>query len=133
MEQPTQLAAEAPDGGDRPVVVLPVLAFLSLVGGQLPSFSTRANLFAISLGGTMLTLGLARRPARTPARLGSGTVWWLVPLAIFAVFEGSTYLLGSTADYPTFSKLTDPLLEDELLRTAGYFAWLTGFWALARR
>ncbi|HEV7707486.1 MAG TPA: hypothetical protein VGP16_04765, partial [Asanoa sp.] len=68
-----------------------------------------------------------------PARLGPGTAWWLVPVAIFGVFEGSTFLLGSMAEYPTFSKLADPLLEDELLRSAGYFAWLAGFWALVRR
>ncbi|HTF10764.1 MAG TPA: hypothetical protein VK659_21585 [Asanoa sp.] len=132
MEQSqTEIVADAPRGA---VGTLPVLAFLSLVGGQLPSFTTRANLYTICLGGSMLWLGLAGRARRPlPARLGAGTAWWLVPVAIFGVFEGSTFLLGSMAEYPTFSKLADPLLEDELLRSVGYFAWLGGFWALVRR
>jgi hypothetical protein len=135
MEQPrTELAADAPRGWDRAVVTLPVLAFLSLIGGQLPSFTTRANLYTICLGGALLWLGLAGRVRRpVPPPLGRGTAWWLVPVAIFGVFEGSTFLLGSTPEYPTFSKLTDPLLDDKLVRSAGYFAWLTGFWALVRR
>lgn len=135
MEQPgTQVAAETPRGWDRAVVTLPVLAFLSLIGGQLPSYTTRANVYAICLGGALLWLGLSGRVRRPlPARLGPGTGWWLVPIGIFGVFEGSMFLLGSTPEFPTFSRLADPLLEDELIRTAGYFAWLTSFWALVRR
>jgi len=136
MEHPTELAADAPSRAwDRPVVTLPVLAFLSLVGGQLPSFSTRANVYTICLGGAMLWLGLGNRLPRRPppTRLGPGAAWWLLPVAVFGIFEGATFLLGSTPEYPTFSKLADPLLEDRLLRSAGYFAWLTGFWVLVRR
>ncbi|MEV4622915.1 hypothetical protein AB0J74_29905 [Asanoa sp. NPDC049573] len=132
MEQSrTEVATDA-RGGSAPALL--VLAFLSLVGGQLPSFTTRANLYTICLGGSLLWLGLAGRGRRPePARLGPGTAWWLVPVAIFVLFEASTFVLGSMAAYPTFSKLADPLLEDEVLRSAAYFAWLTGFWALVRR
>jgi hypothetical protein len=142
MEQPREIAAEVPRGAwdrpraawDRPIVTMPVLAFLSLVGGQLPSFSTRANLYTISLGGAMIWLGLSSRlPRRPTATPGRGTVWWLLPVAVFGVFEGSTFLLGSSPEFPTFSKLTDPLLEDELARSAAYLAWLTAFWGLVRR
>jgi hypothetical protein len=68
-----------------------------------------------------------------PTRFGRGTAWWLLPVAIFGIFEGSTFLLGSSPNYPTFSKLADPLLEDELFRSAAYFAWLAGFWGMVRR
>ncbi|MDG4823650.1 hypothetical protein O7635_17485 [Asanoa sp. WMMD1127] len=133
-ESGTELAAEAPRGWDRAVVTLPVLGFLSLIGGQLPSYTTRANVYTICLGGAMLWLGVSGRARRPlPPPLGRGTSWWLVPIGIFGVFEGSTFLLGSTPDFPTFSRLADPLLKDELIRSAGYFAWLTSFWALVRR
>ena len=134
MEQPgTELVADAARGWDRAVVTVPVLACLSLIGGQLPSYTTRANVYTICVGGSLVWLGLSGRVRRPlAARLGPGTAWWLVPIGIFGVFEGSTFLLG-TPDYPTFSRLADPLLEDELIRSAGYFAWLTTFWALVRR
>jgi hypothetical protein len=135
MEQPSELTAEVPRAWDRPAVTMPVLAVLSLAGGQLPSFSPAANIYTLSTGGALIWLGLShrlpRRPA--PARLGPGSVWWLVPVAVFGVFEGSTFLLGSGHEYPTFSKLADPLLKDELVRSVAYFGWLAAFWALVRR
>ena len=135
MEQPHELtAAEERGAWDRPIVTMPVLVFLSLVGGQLPSFSTRANLYTISLGGAMIWLGLSNRLTRKPTLTpGPGAVWWLIPVAVFGVFEGSTFLLGSNPEYPTFSKLADPLLEDELVRSAAYLGWLSAFWGLVRR
>ncbi|HEY6597392.1 MAG TPA: hypothetical protein VI011_25305 [Asanoa sp.] len=135
MDQPPEIVAAEERTWDRPILTVPVLAFLSLVGGQLPSFSTRANLYTISLGGALIWLGLSNRMPRRPstARFGAGTAWWLVPVAVFGVFEGSTYLAGSSPDFPTFSKLTDPLLDDQLVRSAAYFAWLSAFWGLVRR
>lgn len=135
MEQQPEVFVEAPRVWDRPVVSVPVLAGLSLVGGQLPSFSPQANLYAIGTGGALIWLGLSHRVPRrpVPARLGSGVVWWLLPIAIFGFFEGTTFVLGSTDDYPTFSRLADPLLEDGLTRSAAYFAWLAAFWGLVRR
>lgn len=138
MEQPRAelelVAADAPPSWDRAEVTLPVLGFLSLIGGQLPSYTTRANLYTVCLGGALLWLGLTGRVRRPlPGRLGPGTTWWLLPIGIFGVFEGSTFLLGSTPEFPTFSRLADPLLQDEMLRSVGYFAWLTSFWALVRR
>jgi hypothetical protein len=135
MEQPPEITAEVPRAWDRPVVSVPVLAFLSLVGGQLPSFSVQANLYTLGTGGTLIWLGLSSRIPRRPIprRLGSGTVWWVLPVALFGFFEGTTFMLGSTDDFPTFSLLADPMLEDELVRSAVYFGWLTAFWGLVRR
>lgn len=135
MEQPAELTAEVPRVWDRPAVTVPVLAVAAVVGGQLPSFSTAANVYSLGAGGVMMWLGLSRRVARRPApvRLAPGSGWWLVPVAVLGFFEGSTYLLGSAASYPTLSKLADPLLADPLLRSVGYFAWLSVFWALVRR
>jgi hypothetical protein len=135
MDQPPEIVATEPRTWDRPVVMVPVLAFLSLVGGQLPSFSTRANLYTISLGGALIWLGLSNRMPRKPltAQFGESTAWWLLPVAIFGVVEGSTFLSGSSPEFPTFSKLVDPLLDDQLVRSAAYFAWLSAFWGLVKR
>ncbi|MDG4767123.1 hypothetical protein O7632_23930 [Solwaraspora sp. WMMD406] len=135
MEQPSEIVTDVPRAWDRPMVSLPVIAVFALLGGQLPSFSTAANLYSLGTGGVLIWLGLSRRVPRraTPRRLGDGAVWWMVPVAIFTVFEGATFALGSTDDLPTFSKLADPVLEGWLARSAAYFAWLAAFWGLARR
>ena len=117
------------------VVTLPVLGFLSLVGGQLPSFTTRANLYTICLGGALIWLGLSTGCPAGPRRPG----WAAAPSGGCCRSRSSgssraaTFLLGSTPEYPTLLPLADPLLEDELLRSAGYFGWLAGFWGLVRR
>ncbi|MDR7273392.1 hypothetical protein [Catenuloplanes atrovinosus] len=135
MDAPREVAVDAPRAWDRPLVVLPVFAVVSLVGGQLPSFSTAANLYSLSVGGTLMWFGLSQRVPRrpVPGRPGRGTVWWLAPAVVFVAFEGSTFLTGSTESYPTLSRLADPLLADPVVRAAGYFGWLCAFWALARR
>jgi len=135
MEQPSEIAAEVPRVWDRSTVSLPILAFLSLVGGQLPSFSLSANLYTLGVGGALIWLGLSNRVPRRPVarRFWPGAAWWLLPVSLFAVFEATTFLLGSTPDYPTFSRLADPMLDGELVRSALYFGWLTAFWALVRR
>ncbi|MEV4629222.1 hypothetical protein AB0J90_23460 [Micromonospora sp. NPDC049523] len=135
MEQPSEIAVDVPRPWDKPLVSVPVLACLSLVGGQLPSFSLSANLYTLGTGGALIWLGLSNRVPRRPppARPGPGTIWWVLPVAVFGVFEGATFALGSGDDFPTFSRLADPLLTDELTRSAVYFGWLAAFWALVRR
>jgi hypothetical protein len=135
MEHPSELTAEVPRAWDRPVVSVPVLALVSLVGGQLPSFSPQANVYAVGTGGALIWLGLSNRVPRraVPQRLGSGAVWWVLPVVIFGVFESSTFVLGSTDDFPTFSRLADPILDDRLFRSVVYFGWLSAFWGLVRR
>ncbi|MEU5561791.1 hypothetical protein [Micromonospora musae] len=135
MEQPRELTVEAPRAWDRPTVSIPVLACLSLVGGRFASFSTEANLYILGTGGLLIWLGLSNRVPRRPAptRLGSGTVWWSLPIVVFGIFEGVTFVVAAGDDFPTFSRLADPLLEDHLLRSAAWFAWLAAFWELVRR
>ncbi|GAB3145801.1 hypothetical protein GCM10027290_26340 [Micromonospora sonneratiae] len=135
MEQPPEITAEVPRTWDKPVVSIPVIACLSLVGGQLPSFSAQANLYALGTGGALIWLGLSNRVSRRrpPARLGSGAVWWLLPVMVFGLFEGATFIINAGDEFPTFSRLADPLLEDELVRSAAYFGWLMTFWGLVRR
>ncbi|MET7393944.1 hypothetical protein ABZS66_10665 [Dactylosporangium sp. NPDC005572] len=133
MERP-ELVAEVDRAWTRPAVLTPVFALISLVGGALPSFSLRANLLVLGVGGALAWLGLSaavqRRPTRT--RLPRAAAWWLVPLLLFAVVEGVTFLIGSRA-YPTLSRLADPVLEHYLARSAAYFGWLWAFWAMVRR
>jgi hypothetical protein len=134
MDSPPDITAEVPRAWARPAVSLPALALLALVGGQLPSFSTQANLYTMVLGSTLLALGLSTRMPRrpVPGRPGTGAAWWLVPALCFAVVEGATFLAG-TRRYPTLSRLVDPLLEDEVLRSTCFFGWLAAFWVLVRR
>jgi hypothetical protein len=135
MEHPRELTVEAPRSWDRPVVSVPVLICLSLVGGQLPSFSAQANLYTLGTGGALIWLGLDNRVPRRPApgRLRPGAVWWLLPVIVFGVFEGVTFVLSVGDEFPTFSRLADPLLEDDLVRSTAWFAWLAAFWGLVRR
>ncbi|WP_033344705.1 hypothetical protein [Catenuloplanes japonicus] len=135
MEAPREVAVDAPRAWDRPLVVMPVFAVFSLVGGQLPSFSTAANLYSLSIGGTLMWYGLSQRMPRraAPERPGRGTVWWLAPAVVFVALESSTFLSGSQESYPTLSKLADPLLADPTTRAAAYFGWMSAFWGLARR
>ncbi|MFC4145428.1 hypothetical protein ACFO0M_04095 [Micromonospora mangrovi] len=135
MGRPRELSVEAPRGWDRPTVAVPVLLCLSLVGGQLPSFSTAANRGVLGAGAVLLCLGLSHRLPRRPAprRLASGAAWWLLPVTVFVGFEAVTFALARGQDFPTFSRLADPLLEVHLLRSGAWFAWLAGFWALVRR
>ena len=135
MDQPREITAEAPRTWDRPIVTVPVLICLSLVGGQMPSFSAQANLYTLGTGGALIWLRLSNRVPRRPgpARLPRGTVWWVLPAAVFGVLEGATFVLAVGDDFPTFSRLADPLLEDGLVRSAAWFAWLAAFWGLVRR
>lgn len=130
------VAVPAPRSWDRPAVTVPVFAALAAVGGQFPGFTRQANLFILAVGGVFVWVGLAgwvRQPARLPIGWRPHTVWWLLPVAVFGVLESATFLLGSSDNYPTFSRLADPLLEREVVRSVGYFGWLAAFWGLVRR
>ncbi|WP_213451019.1 hypothetical protein [Rhizomonospora bruguierae] len=136
MERPSpEVAADVPAAWTRPVVVVPVFAVLALVGGQLPSFSVAANGYVLVLGGAMVWLGLSGRVRHrpVPGRPGRGARWWLLPAVVLLTAEVVTFALGSTDEYPTLSRLADPLLAMEPVRSACYFAWLSGFWGLVRR
>ncbi|MGC4895779.1 hypothetical protein [Micromonospora sp. DT31] len=135
MDHPRELTVEAPRVWDRPVVSVPVLICLSLVGGQLPSFSTAANLYILTTGGGLIWVGLSNRVPRRPAprRLHRAALWWLLPATIFVVFEGATFVLSMGDEFPTLSRLADPLLEEHLLRSTAWLAWLAAFWGLVRR
>ncbi|MGA3538295.1 hypothetical protein ACK8GE_03215 [Micromonosporaceae bacterium DT194] len=135
MDSPQQLAVDAPRVWDRPAVTVPAMAVLALIGGRLPSFSTAANVYVIVIGGALLWLGLGNRVPRRAAggRLRTPALWWLVPALLFGVLEAATFIFGTKDGFPTFSRLSDPLLEDPMIRSAAYFGWLAAFWGMVRR
>src|SRR3954447_27033577 len=92
MDRP-ELVAEVDRAWARPVVLTPVFALISLVGGASPSFGLRANLLVLATGGVLFWLGLtAAVPRRaSPPRLSRGAAWWLLPLLLFGVVEGATF------------------------------------------
>jgi cytochrome bd-type quinol oxidase subunit 1 len=127
---------------ERPRPSLPaVLLFvpLSLLGGFFPAFSLSANLYVLVLGIMLMIGGFAARAQRRSegADLPSGVLWWLLPVGLFAVVEGITFVMGRSParihDYPTLSLLADPLLDNYVSRSLAYFCWLTIFWRLVRR
>ncbi len=120
---------------DRPIVTVPVLVLISAVGGLFGSFTLSANLLVLAVGGTMVWLGVSGRAGRRPAplRLRQGALWWLVPVLVLGLTELYAFLNTPRPDYPTLSLIFDPVLERYLPRSAGYFGWLAGFWALVRR
>lgn len=54
-------------------------------------------------------------------------------MVVFGIFEGVTFIAAAGDDFPTFSLLADPLLEDRLVRSAAWLVWLSAFWGLVRR
>jgi hypothetical protein len=135
MDQPSQLAADAPRLWARPLVLVPIFALISLVGALFPSFSVGANLLILASGGTLFWLGLSDRLPRrgSPPQLAGRAGWWLLPALLLAFIELTNFALGSTYAHPTLSLLADPVLEDYLARAAAYFAWLMAYWGLVRR
>jgi hypothetical protein len=115
--------------------MVPLLALIAAVGGLFGSFTVRANLLVLGVGGALIWLGVTGRAGRRPVpdRLPSGAAWWLVPLLMLALVEAFAFAKKSEVDYPTLSLLADPLLEGYLARAVGYFVWLAGFWGLVRR
>jgi hypothetical protein len=119
----------------RPALLLPAFGTVALVGGALPSFSLAATLLVLAVGGGLVWAGLSGRVPKAPAprRLSGGAAWWLVPALLLCLVELVNFVLGSTHAHPTLSKLTDPWLASYPVKSASYFAWLTGFWGLVRR
>jgi hypothetical protein len=135
MERPSELSVGLVPAWDRPLVLVPVFAAVSLIGGAFASFSWEANAWVVLVGGVIAWLGLTNRVGKrsAPDRLGRDGLWWLVPVAVLISVELTNFLLGSTYDHPTLSLLADPLLEGYIARSIGYFAWVTAFWGLIRR
>jgi hypothetical protein len=135
MEPPPPASAEVVRTWDRPLLILPLFVLIAAVGGLFGSFTLSANLLVLAVGGTLIWVGMTGRAGRKPtlARLGSGSVWWFVPLLMFALVELFTFSKHDTVNYPTLSLLADPVLDNYLARSACYFGWLAAFWGLIRR
>jgi hypothetical protein len=135
MPQLPEASAPAVRAFDRPIVMVPVFALISAVGGFFGSFTTGAGLLVHAIGGTMMWLGVSGKAGRrtVPRRLPRAALWWMVPLLILALTELWAFLHTPREAYPTMSLLLDPVFDHYLPRVAGYFAWLAGFWALVRR
>ena len=135
MEPPPPASVEVAHSWDRPLVIVPLFVLVALVGGLFESFTLSANLLVLAVGGAFMWIGVTGRAGRhpTPHRLGRGAAWWLVPVLALSFLELATFLRQSFEDYPTLSLLADPFLEGYVARSAGYLAWLAGFWALVRR
>src|SRR5262245_62037360 len=133
-DQP-EVSAEEIRAVDRPVVMLPLLGFIAAIGGLFGSFTVSATLLVFAVGATFVWLGVSGRAGRriAPRRLGIGALWWMVPVLALGLTELYSFLHVPRENYPRVSLIFDPILDRYLPRAVGYFAWLTGFWALVRR
>jgi hypothetical protein len=143
MDHSSRATGDALSVCTRPLVLVPVFAFISLLGALFPSFSVGANVLVLSAGGALFWLGLSARlpggvsPRRLPGRgsprqLSAHAGWWLLPALVLAGVELVDFALGSTYEHPTLSGLADPLLAGYPARAAAYFGWLTAYWGLVR-
>ena len=112
-------------------------AVYSWFAGGMESFSRGAEV-AVALP-VLVLFGIAafapprRKPAprRVPLR---GWLLWLVPLLGFCALEAvNKWGFGSVPDHPTWSDLTDPVLQWQPARAAAVLAWLAAGWELVRR
>jgi Na+/H+ antiporter NhaD/arsenite permease-like protein len=135
MEPLPQVNTDVTRARDRPLFMLPLFALIAAVGGFFGSFTLRANLLVLGVGGALIWLGLTGRAGRRPApkTLAPGAIWWFAPLLMLALVEVFAFSKKSIEDYPTLSLLADPILDGYLPRVVCYFAWLAGFWGLIRR
>lgn len=135
MERLSEFTAPVDRVWVRPAVLFPMFGLVSLMAGTLPSFSFSANFLVLGVGGLMLWLGASGSvPRREPVlRMSAGALLWIVPVGLLVLVEAVTFLLGSSDDYPTLSRLADPVLDRYLPRSALFFAWVSGFWGLIRR
>lgn len=74
-------------------------------------------------------------PGRPPAREhGDTALPWLLVIALLVGVELASYFHGGPrSDYPTISYGLTTLFRSRAARAAGWFAWLTAGWYLARR
>ncbi len=119
------------------------IVYAGLASGARPF--TVAAYAAVSLPSALFaaTLVLERRwPGAGPWRRidrtrpkGKGTaVPWLLVIALLVSVELASYFHGgSRADYPTISSGLEALFHYRAAKAAGWFAWLTAGWYLARR
>ncbi|HEX6873159.1 MAG TPA: hypothetical protein VF163_18835 [Micromonosporaceae bacterium] len=136
MEQSSGASVEAmAPTWDRPLVTMPALALVALVGALFGSFTIGANLLVLVVGAAMIWLGLSGRVVRRPPprRLPAVAAWWLAPVLLLALVELFAFTRNSAEHYPTLSLLADPILAGYLPRAVVYFGWLLGFWGLIRR
>jgi hypothetical protein len=123
-------------GAVRVVVVAGALA-LSALAGAVDSLTLPAAALVLVVGGMVVVAALRRRPAKrrpAPDRLDPVGLWpWLALVFAFAAWELVALRLGSTPDHPSLSILLDPVLDDQLVRSAAFLAWLSLGAYLARR
>ena len=135
MERPSEYAAPADRAWARSAVLTPLFALIALIAGTMSSFSLSSNFLVLSTGGSLFYLGMSNgAPHVEPlSRLPSSAGWWIVPIGVLLVTEAVTFLIGSSLNYPTLSRLADPVLERQAARSAMFFGWISAFWGLARR
>src|SRR5215831_18017581 len=97
----------------RPLVVMPVLGLVALVGGLFDSFTLSALLLVLAVGGTFVWLGITGRAGRRPLELPlpRGAVWWTLPVLTFAAIELFAFGKHDIIRYPTLSILGDSVLS----------------------
>ncbi len=74
-----------------------------------------------------------RLPVARPESDGGGVLWLGIIALLVGVELASYFHGGPRVDYPTLSSGIDALFAHREAKAAGFFAWLTIGWFLARR
>lgn len=114
-------------------LVWPAVIGYALLAASARPLTGPAAAAVLLPGGVLLVAGLRRTPTRLRRVGRRAAVTWLGLGVLFCLWELGAFLAGNDEAHPTFSILTDPVLDTWPGRVAGYLLWLgTGAWLVTR-
>ncbi|MFJ8577348.1 hypothetical protein [Micromonospora sp. NPDC093277] len=130
--EPTSVATLASPPWWRRLLWPAVIGYALVAAFARPLTGTAAAAVLLP-GGVLLAVGLRRAPGQLRQVGRRAAVAWLGLGVLFCLWELGAFLAGNDEAHPTFSILTDPLLDTYPGRVAGYLLWLgTGAWLVTR-
>jgi hypothetical protein len=125
-------------GTAGPLVIRAAPTYVAIAGYALLAALARpltlpAVFTVLAPGLALLWWGARRAPNRFVLAGRATTGTWIGLGAVFCIWELVALFTGNDPAHPTFSILTDPLLDTYPGRVAGYALWLcTGAWLVSR-
>ncbi|MEU3452987.1 hypothetical protein ABZ671_05200 [Micromonospora sp. NPDC006766] len=130
---PTPRPVDKPAPVARVWLLWPAVIGYALIAAVARPLTGPAAAAVLLPGAVLLVVGLRRVPDRLRRVGPRAAVTWLGLGVLFCLWELGALLSGNDEAHPTFSILTDPLLDTYLGRVVGYLLWLgTGAWLVTR-
>jgi hypothetical protein len=123
-------------GGVIAIVAIASCAYATLASTTRPN--TLPALVAVVMPAAAVTAWVFRHPpAVEPSRrVRRATVLWAAVILAGLLWEAAAFIGEHTVgqyEYPTLSLLTEPALQEPMVRFAAWVAWLLAGWGLVRR